>query len=202
MSGQSLGLIETLGLTAAVEAADAAMKSANVDLVGYELTKGGGLVTVKLTGEVGAINAAVSAGVAAASRVGSVYASRVIARTAAGIDALISAKETRGIAPRKPAVQVRPPVVAHKEVVIPVIAVEPDMTVADQQAQPEETQPVDAKPKTEAVTPAKPDPLVETVPAQGKDVTAPDKTLPDARPDQAAPDSKKPPRARTKGTRR
>ena len=66
MSGQSLGLIETVGLTVAVEAADAAIKSANVELVGYELTKGSGLVTIKLTGEVGAMNAAVSAGVAAA----------------------------------------------------------------------------------------------------------------------------------------
>ena len=58
MSGQSLGLIETVGMAAAVEAADAAMKSANVNLVGYELTKGGGMVTVKLEGEIGAINAA------------------------------------------------------------------------------------------------------------------------------------------------
>ncbi|MCV5695846.1 BMC domain-containing protein, partial [Escherichia coli] len=58
MSGKSLGLIETVGMSAAVEAADAAMKSANVSLVGYELTKGGGMVTVKLEGEVGAINAA------------------------------------------------------------------------------------------------------------------------------------------------
>ena len=48
MSGKSLGLIETVGMSAAVEAADAAMKSANVSLVGYELTKGGGMVTVKL----------------------------------------------------------------------------------------------------------------------------------------------------------
>ena len=43
-------------MSAAVEAADAAMKSANVSRVGYELTKGGGMVTVKLEGEVGAIN--------------------------------------------------------------------------------------------------------------------------------------------------
>lgn len=51
MSGKSLGLIETVGMSAAVEAADAAMKSANVSLVGYELTKGGGMVTVKLEGK-------------------------------------------------------------------------------------------------------------------------------------------------------
>lgn len=78
MSGQSLGLIETVGLTVAVEAADAAMKSANVDLVRYELTKGGGLVTVKFTGDVGAMNAAVAAGVAAANRIGQVYAWKVL----------------------------------------------------------------------------------------------------------------------------
>ena len=82
MSGKSLGLIETVGMSAAVEAADAAMKSANVSLVGYELTKGGGMVTVKLEGEVGAINAAVAAAISAASRVGEVYAHKVIARTA------------------------------------------------------------------------------------------------------------------------
>lgn len=93
MSGQSTGLIETVGLAVAVEAADAAMKSANVGLTGYELTKGGGLVTVKLTGEVGAINAAVAAGVAAASRIGTVSAWKVLARTAAGIDSLINATD-------------------------------------------------------------------------------------------------------------
>ncbi|MBP2646176.1 MAG: hypothetical protein H6Q75_1616 [Firmicutes bacterium] len=47
MSGEGLGLVETIGLAAAVEAADAAVKSANVGLLGYELTRGGGMVTVK-----------------------------------------------------------------------------------------------------------------------------------------------------------
>lgn len=102
MSGQSLGLIETVGLAAAIEAADAAMKSANVQLVGYELTKGGGMVTVKFEGEVGAINAAVSAGVAAASKVNQVFAHRVIARTAEYIDNIIHSAETVGLEPLKP----------------------------------------------------------------------------------------------------
>lgn len=120
MSGQSLGLIETVGLAVAVEAADAAMKSANVDLIGYELSKGGGLVTVKLTGEVGAINAAVAAGVASASKIGSVFAWKVIARTASGIDSLLESQETRG--PVK-----QPSTVAseHKEQTIPVQNLEP-----------------------------------------------------------------------------
>ncbi|NMP28996.1 BMC domain-containing protein [Rahnella sp. SAP-1] len=128
MSGQSLGLIETVGLTVAVEAADAAMKSANVELVGYELTKGGGLVTVKFTGEVGAINAAVAAGVAAGKRVGNVYAWKVIARTATGIDSLIASQETCGVALQKPvelALVETPSATEHKEQAIPVVNIEP-----------------------------------------------------------------------------
>lgn len=109
MSGQSLGLIETVGMAAAVEAADAAMKSANVSLVGYELTKGGGMVTVKLEGEVGAINAAVAAAISAASRVGEVYAHKVIARTAEHIEQIIHSKETVGVAEPEPEVPAAQP---------------------------------------------------------------------------------------------
>lgn len=117
MSGQSLGLIETVGMAAAVEAADAAMKSANVSLVGYELTKGGGMVTVKLEGEIGAINAAVAAAISAADRVGSVYAHKVIARTAQHIEHIIHSTETVGI--------VRPePETAEPEQAIPVVNIE------------------------------------------------------------------------------
>lgn len=121
MSGQSLGLIETVGLTVAVEAADAAIKSANVELVGYELTKGSGLVTIKLTGEVGAMNAAVSAGVAAASRVGQVYAWKVIARTATRIDSLIASSQTCGTPPEP---------TAPAAECLPAAAEVPDATIA------------------------------------------------------------------------
>ena len=121
MPGQSLGLIETVGLTVAVEAADAAIKSANVELVGYELTKGSGLVTIKLTGEVGAMNAAVSAGVAAASRVGQVYAWKVIARTATGIDSLIASSQTCGTPPES---------TAPAAECLPAAAEVPDATIA------------------------------------------------------------------------
>ena len=80
MTSQALGLIETVGLPAAVEAADAAMKAANVQLIGYEKTRGGGLVTVKIRGDVGAVQAAVASAVAAASKVGRVYSHHVIPR--------------------------------------------------------------------------------------------------------------------------
>lgn len=103
MPGQSLGLIETVGLAAAVEAADTALKSAHVTLVGCELTQGGGLVTVKLAGEVGAVNAAVAAGVMAASKVGTVFAHKVIARTAQYLESMIYSAETTGMTPAKSA---------------------------------------------------------------------------------------------------
>lgn len=86
---QALGLIETIGLVTAIEAADAAVKAANVTLLGFENTKGGGKITIKFVGNVGAVQAAVAAGVAAASRIGEVYGQRVIPRPSEEIDALI-----------------------------------------------------------------------------------------------------------------
>lgn len=79
MDVRSLGLIETWGLTAAIEAADAGAKAANVSLVGYEMARGG-LVTVKFTGDVAAVHAAVSAASVAAGKVGKVVSTHVIPR--------------------------------------------------------------------------------------------------------------------------
>lgn len=67
----ALGLVETKGLVGAIEAADAMVKSANVQLIGYEKI-GSGLITVMVRGDVGAVKAAVDAGSAAASVVGEV----------------------------------------------------------------------------------------------------------------------------------
>ncbi|QSQ08222.1 Propanediol utilization protein PduA [Koleobacter methoxysyntrophicus] len=92
----ALGLIETVGLTAAVEAADTAVKSANVVLIGYELSRGGGLVTVKLAGDVGAVKAAVEAGAAAARKVNKVWSVQVIPRPAEYIERLVKNRETVG----------------------------------------------------------------------------------------------------------
>lgn len=98
MSQESLGLIETIGLSAAIAAADAAVKSANVTLVGYELTKGDGMTVVKLRGDVGAVKAAVSAAEAEAGRVGRVVATRVIARPASDLTKVVDTKDTVGAA--------------------------------------------------------------------------------------------------------
>lgn len=87
---KALGLIETIGLVTAFEAADAALKAANVKLLGYENTKGGGRITVKFVGDVGAVKAAVSAGVAAALRIGRIESSLVIPRPHQEIEGLIA----------------------------------------------------------------------------------------------------------------
>lgn len=76
---EALGLVETKGLVACIEAADAMCKAANVELIGYE-NVGSGLVTAMVKGDVGAVNAAVESGVQAAQRIGTVVSSRVIAR--------------------------------------------------------------------------------------------------------------------------
>ena len=102
MSQRSLGLIETFGLLPAVEAADAAVKSANVDLVGYEFAKGSGMTVVKVEGDVGAVKAAIAAAYVAASKVGRVAATRVIPRPAAGLDGLTRNGDTKGYTPPEP----------------------------------------------------------------------------------------------------
>lgn len=74
---KALGLIETLGFVGVVEAADAAVKAAPVDLSAVEQATGG-LVTIKLSGDVGAVQAAVDAGAAAARRIGHLLSQHVI----------------------------------------------------------------------------------------------------------------------------
>ena len=76
--GDALGLIETKGLVACIEAADAMCKSANVELISYE-NIGSGLVTVMVKGDVGAVKAAVDSGVESAQRIGEVVTSLVFA---------------------------------------------------------------------------------------------------------------------------
>lgn len=76
---EALGMIETRGLTASIEAADAMTKAANVVLVGTEKI-GSGLVSVIVRGDVGAVKAAVEAGAEAASRLGELVAQHIIPR--------------------------------------------------------------------------------------------------------------------------
>lgn len=103
---EAIGMVETRGLVSAIEAADAMMKAANVILVGKEIV-GGGLVTVTVTGDVGAVKAATDAGAAAAERVGELISVHVIARPIKGVEEILKSEEKSAeilsIAPAKPA---------------------------------------------------------------------------------------------------
>ena len=85
---QAIGMIETKGLVPAIEAADAMVKAANVNLIG-KVHFGGGLVSVMVRGDVGAVKAATDAGAAAAERVGELRSVHVIPRPAADVDYLL-----------------------------------------------------------------------------------------------------------------
>ena len=84
----ALGMIETRGLVAAIEAADAMVKAAKVTLLGREKV-GGGLVTVLVRGEVGAVKAATDAGAAAAQRVGELISVHVIPRPHGEVESIL-----------------------------------------------------------------------------------------------------------------
>ncbi len=90
MAREALGLIETRGLVAAIEAADAMVKAAEVELIGTEKI-GSGLVSVMVRGDVGAVKAATEAGAAAASRLGEIVATHVIPRPHADVEKILPA---------------------------------------------------------------------------------------------------------------
>ncbi|MGL5351652.1 MAG: ethanolamine utilization microcompartment protein EutM [Cetobacterium sp.] len=84
----ALGMVETRGLVAAIEAADAMVKAANVTLIGKEIV-GGGLVSVLVRGDVGAVKAATDAGAAAADRIGELISVHVIPRPHSDVEAIL-----------------------------------------------------------------------------------------------------------------
>ncbi len=86
---EAIGLVETKGLVAAIEAADAMVKAANVRLISKEYV-GSQLVTVIVTGEVGAVKAATEAGATAAKRIGNVVSVHVIPRPHGDVDSIIA----------------------------------------------------------------------------------------------------------------
>jgi len=93
MKYDALGMIETKGLVGSIEAADAMVKAANVYLIGKEYV-GGGLVTVMVRGDVGAVKAATDAGAAAAQRVGELMSVHVIPRPHSEVEVILpSSKE-------------------------------------------------------------------------------------------------------------
>jgi ethanolamine utilization protein EutM len=85
---EALGMIETRGFTAMVEASDAMVKAAKVELIGYEKI-GGGFVTAIVRGDVAAVRAAVDAGIRAAEKVGEIVSTHVIPRPHENVDSAL-----------------------------------------------------------------------------------------------------------------
>ena len=99
---QALGSIEVVGLVAGVEAADVACKTADVTLIGYELAKGGGYVSIKVEGQVAAVQAAMDAAEAAASKLTRVVSKIVIPRPHPELEPLVFSAATVGLATPTP----------------------------------------------------------------------------------------------------
>ena len=198
MSQRSLGLIETYGLLPAVEAADAAMKSANVELVGYEFAKGSGMTVVKVEGDVGAVKAAIAAASMAASKVGKVAATRVIPRPATGLEVMVRNGDTKGYTPPEPPAPTSPdesgpepdpdrggltteqeaPASEPAEVTTqdpapaPAVVeeIQPEPVPAEEPAPAEEVQPAPAEPVVEVVSEPEPAPVEEVQPAPAEEI--------------------------------
>jgi ethanolamine utilization protein EutM len=98
MPSEALGLLETKGLVALMEGADAMLKAANVEMVGWDKA-GSGLVTAFVKGDVAAVKAAVDAGAEAAGRVGQVIAVHVIARPHDDLGGMLPKKKAAGALP-------------------------------------------------------------------------------------------------------
>ena len=99
---QALGSIEVVGLVAGVEAADVACKTADVTLIGYELAKGGGYVSIKVEGQVAAVQAAMDAAEVAASKLTRVVSKIVIPRPHPELEPLVFSAATVGLATPTP----------------------------------------------------------------------------------------------------
>lgn len=155
---KALGMIETRGLVAAIEAADAMVKAANVSLTCKEEI-GGGLVTVMVRGDVGAVKAATDAGAAAAERVGELISVHVIPRPHEELEGILGDPDDAAPkAPEGPVEEVSPEVTAEPE--------------KDQLEEPEETgikpaEPVETAPEEEGETP------------EAQDLTSPEETEPE-----------------------
>jgi microcompartment protein CcmL/EutN len=120
---EAVGLIEAIGLATAIEAADAAVKSANVRLIGYEACKGDGMSTIKVAGDIGAVKAAVDAATAACAKGRGVWATKVIARPSEGIEKLIYNNQTVGFTA---------PVEPEAEVVTKAVTIEENVETAEE----------------------------------------------------------------------
>ena len=216
MQQKSLGLIETQGLAAGVVAADAAVKSANVELIGYELTKGGGWTLIKVQGDVGAVKAAVDAAAVAAGKVNRVVSTRVIARPSSYLEALIHTADTVGDRPPEPPKAPEPPTPPTEPEPEPEPPVEPTPAPeAEEEVPPEpakepEPEPVmeqpPEEPKLEPQEEPQPEPAEEPAPeapeeAEAEPSETPEEPVPEQPAEQSAPETPQSTRT-SRGSRR
>lgn len=216
MQQKSLGLIETQGLAAGVVAADAAVKSANVELIGYELTKGGGWTLIKVQGDVGAVKAAVDAAAVAAGKVNRVVSTRVIARPSSYLEALIHTADTVGDRPPEPPKAPEPPTPPTEPEPEPEPPVEPtpapeaEEEVPSEPAEEPEPEPVTEQPpeepKLEPQEEPQPEPAEEPAPeapeeAEAEPPETPDEPAPEQPTERPAPEAPQSTRT-SRGSRR
>lgn len=137
----ALGMIETRGLIGSIEAADAMLKAANVTLMN-KTQVGGGLVTVMVCGDVGAVKAAVDAGAAAAERVGELLSVHVIPRPAADVESMLDPRKPEPTAAKLPLSQQAP---AEEEQSVDTAASEKLPTDAQELAEMESEEPEESE---------------------------------------------------------
>ena len=192
---QALGSIEVVGLVAGVEAADVACKTADVNLIGYELAKGGGYVTVKVEGQVAAVQAAMAAAEVAASKLTRVVSRIVIPRPHQELESIVFSAATVGLTKPAPDAKATKPAAKTKAPEKTKPAPEAE-TKAQEKPQPESGAETTSEPKPEPKAITKPEPKPQLEQAQPE--SGPDQK-PDATPKNPAETTKAP---RTSTTRR
>ena len=192
---QALGSIEVVGLVAGVEAADVACKTADVTLIGYELARGGGYVTVKVEGQVAAVQAAMAAAEVAASKLTRVVSRIVIPRPHQELESIVFSAATVGLTKPAPDAKATKPAAKTKapEKTKPAPKAE---TKAPEKPEPESGAGTTSEPGPEPKAITKPEPKPQLEQAQPE--SGPDQK-PDAAPKNPAETTKAP---RTSTTRR
>lgn len=164
MSKQALGLIEVIGLATAVEVADAALKSANVQLIGYELAKGGGMTTIKFEGDVGAVKAAVDSGKIIAMKSNALVSTLVIPRPSTGTELIVNSCDTVGLKKNEePALDPKAEEVSSEDTTIKIAEIEPEIPLEEPKEEVKEEPPLNIQDTETVSAPTTTvEPLVET----------------------------------------
>ena len=193
---QALGSIEVVGLVAGVEAADVACKTADVTLIGYELARGGGYVTVKVEGQVAAVQAAMAAAEVAASKLTRVVSRIVIPRPHQELESIVFSAATVGLTKSAPDAKATTKSAAKAKAPEKTKPASKAETKAQEKPEPESGAGTTSEPGPEPKAITKPEPKPQLEQAQPE--SGPDQK-PDAAPKNPAETTKAP---RTSTTRR